>query len=205
MSGNVPFSRYTQNTTTHVQISRIFTDHLMSHTHYRFVCMPFSWICDSPYLLPPYITDAAYLRFLEDVLRGLLEDVPLQVRRNILFQHYGAPHHFSLAVRDHLDQRFGQQWIGRGDTIAWPARSPDLSPLDYYLWVHMKSLIYETPLASVEDILARVMIAADVGGQRIGNRVCQNMIRKYRIYVDVARARWDHHRRVGGGLIEPLL
>ena len=48
--------------------------------------------------------------------------------------------------------------------IAWPARSPDLILLDYYLWGHMKPLIYETPLASKEDLLARVMAAADFGG-----------------------------------------
>ena len=93
------------------------------------------------------LTDAAYLRFLESILHGLLEYLPLHVRQNMWFQHDGAPPHFSLAVRDHLDQRFGQQWIGRGGPIAWPPRSPDLTPLDNYLWGHMKSLIYETPVA----------------------------------------------------------
>ncbi|KAJ4433250.1 hypothetical protein ANN_15509 [Periplaneta americana] len=41
-----------------------------------------------------------------------------------------------------------QQWMGRGGTIAWPARSPDLAPLDYFLWGHMKRLIYETSVES---------------------------------------------------------
>ncbi|KAJ4441690.1 hypothetical protein ANN_11548 [Periplaneta americana] len=38
-----------------------------------------------------------------------------------------------------------QQRIGRGSPIAWFARSSDLTPLDYFLWGHMKRLIYETP------------------------------------------------------------
>ncbi|KAJ8868006.1 hypothetical protein PR048_031815 [Dryococelus australis] len=36
-------------------------------------------------------------------------------------------------------------WIGRGDPITWPARSPDLTSLDYFRWDHTKGLIYETP------------------------------------------------------------
>ncbi|KAJ4433472.1 hypothetical protein ANN_15775 [Periplaneta americana] len=51
-----------------------------------------------------------------------------------------------------------QQWIGRGVTIAWPARSPVLTPLDYFLWGDMKRLIYETPLESEEDLLARLWL-----------------------------------------------
>ncbi|KOC67855.1 hypothetical protein WH47_12185, partial [Habropoda laboriosa] len=27
--------------------------------------------------------------------------------------------------------------------INWPARSPDLNPLNFYLWRHLKSLVYK--------------------------------------------------------------
>ena len=84
-----------------------------------------------PYFPQQNLMGAAYLRFLEGILHGLLEDVPLHVRQNMWFQHDGTPTHFSLAVQDHLDRRFRQQWIGRGGPISWPARSPDLIPLDY--------------------------------------------------------------------------
>ena len=57
----------------------------------------------APYLLSPNLTGDAYLNFLEHVLHGLLEDVPLHVRQNMWFQHHGAPPHFTRAVR-----RFGQ-------------------------------------------------------------------------------------------------
>ncbi|KAJ4428267.1 hypothetical protein ANN_24284 [Periplaneta americana] len=41
--------------------------------------------------------------------------------------------HFSLDVRRHLNATFPGRWIGR-DGTAWPPRSPDLNPLDFYLW-----------------------------------------------------------------------
>ena len=34
------------------------------------------------------------------------------------------------------------RWIGRGGTINWPPRSPDLTPLDFCLWGLMKSEVY---------------------------------------------------------------
>ena len=50
----------------------------------------------------------------------------------------------------------------------------------------MKSFIYETPVDSEEDLLARVMAAADVGLPSIGDRVYENMVRWYRVCGEVA-------------------
>ena len=42
---------------------------------------------------------------------------------------------------------------GRGGQIPW---SPDLTPLDYFLWGSMKSVVYGSPLTSEGDLIARV-------------------------------------------------
>ena len=73
---------------------------------------------NGPYLFPPRLTDYTYLIFLQEVLNELLEDVPLDIRRRLWFQHDGAPPHFEGAVRDHLNRCFGQRWIDRGGPIA---------------------------------------------------------------------------------------
>jgi hypothetical protein len=41
--------------------------------------------------------------------------------------------HFGRVVRDHLNERFHERWIGRGGPVSWPPRSPDLTPLEFYL------------------------------------------------------------------------
>ena len=82
------------------------------------------------------------MHFLEHTLHGLLEDVPLHVRQNMWFDYDGTSPHFTHAVWGRVDRRFGQTWIGHGGLIAWPACSPDLTPLNYSLWGHMKSLVY---------------------------------------------------------------
>ena len=88
-----------------------------------------------PYQLPSRLTGPIYLIFLQQVLGVLLDAVPLNVRQDMWFQHDGAPPHFSLHVRELMDRRFEQRWIGRGGPIACPPGSPDLTPLDFFLWV----------------------------------------------------------------------
>ena len=34
--------------------------------------------------------------------------------------------------------------------------SPDLTPLDYFLWGSMKSMVYGTPVTSEEDLISQI-------------------------------------------------
>ncbi|RZB39604.1 hypothetical protein BDFB_013203, partial [Asbolus verrucosus] len=49
-----------------------------------------------PFELPHRLNGNSYYEFLSRDLPGLLENVPLQLRRDIWFMHDGAPPHFSL-------------------------------------------------------------------------------------------------------------
>jgi hypothetical protein len=67
------------------------------------------------------------------------------------YMHDGAPTYFSRAVRDFLSNTYHGRWRGRRGYIAWPPRSPDLKPLDFYLWEQVKTLVYA---ASVDNKVA---------------------------------------------------
>ncbi|GFX73605.1 uncharacterized protein TNCV_1263741 [Trichonephila clavipes] len=71
-----------------------------------------------------------------------------------------SPAHFNISARNNLDATCGERWIGRGGPVHWPPRSPDLSCLDYFFWGQMKSLVYETPVNSAEELVARISAAA---------------------------------------------
>ncbi|CAH1956259.1 unnamed protein product [Acanthoscelides obtectus] len=49
------------------------------------------------------------------------------------------------------------RWIGRRGAIEWPPRSPDLSPLDFFMWGHLKSKIYATQPTSLEGLRQRIV------------------------------------------------
>lgn len=109
-----------------------------------------------PVVLPNRLTGAAYLNFLQNSMCDLLDDIPLDQRQQMWFQHDGAPAHFSIPVREHLHQTFPHRWIGRGGPVLWPARSPDLNPLDFFLWGYLKTLVYGTPVNSLEELQLRI-------------------------------------------------
>ena len=66
---------------------------------------------NGPFILKNRLTGEACLRFLQEELPRLLEDVPLKKRGRIYFQHDGAPPHFSREVRNFLNYLFPGQWI----------------------------------------------------------------------------------------------
>lgn len=112
-----------------------------------------------PYVdLPPTLNGVDYLQFLTEILPDLLEDIPLNLRDRIVYQADGAPPHYDLNVRDYLRNNF-RLWIGRGGTVAWPPRSPDLNPLDYYFWGYLKQEVYRTPVESAEEVRNRIVTA----------------------------------------------
>ena len=109
-----------------------------------------------PFVFEERLNGEIYLQFLQQNLNNLLEDVPLDRRMQMWYMHDGAPPHFNRLVRQHLTNVFGPRWIGRGGPVLWPPRSPDLNPLDFYFWGHLKELVYSTPVNSREQLLARI-------------------------------------------------
>ena len=78
----------------------------------------------------------------------------------ILFQQDGAPPHYLGEVREYLNTRFPGRWIGRAAPIAWPPRSPDLTPMDYFLWGFVKDQVFVPPLlANVVELRTRITAA----------------------------------------------
>lgn len=112
-----------------------------------------------PYFFEDTVTSQSYCNFLSNELHVLLEDVPLCIRRDMWFQHDGAPPHFARITRTLLNKMFGQRWIGRGGLIQWPARSPDLTPLDFFLWGYIKEKVFSTVPTTREELKERIRTA----------------------------------------------
>ncbi|GFV77459.1 DUF4817 domain-containing protein [Trichonephila clavipes] len=58
------------------------------------------------------------------------------------FQQDGATCHTARATIDLLKNTFGDRLISRFGPANWPPRSCDLTPLEYFLWGYVKSLVY---------------------------------------------------------------
>ncbi|GFT29427.1 putative DD41D transposase [Trichonephila clavipes] len=67
---------------------------------------------------------------------------------------------FTRAIIDLLKDTFGDRLISRFGPVNWPARLCDLTPLDYFLWGYVKSLVYAVKpqkLDHLEDNIRRVI------------------------------------------------
>lgn len=91
-----------------------------------------------PHFFDGTLTGAIYLHFLENYLPQLLVNLPERIRNRMWFQQDGAPPHYLNAVRDHLNNTYALRWIGRNGPTKWPARSPDLTKMDFFLWGYVK-------------------------------------------------------------------
>ncbi|GFW71057.1 transposable element Tc3 transposase [Trichonephila clavipes] len=76
------------------------------------------------------------------------------------FHQDGATCHTARTTSDLLKDTFGDRLISRFEPVNWPPRSCDLTPLDYFLWGYVKSLVYaDKPqtLDHLEDNIRRVI------------------------------------------------
>lgn len=109
--------------------------------------------------MPANITGHIYTNFLETDLFDEIEYLLLEQRRQMFFQHDGAPPHATLRTRQVLDASYPDRWIRRGGPIHWSPRSPDLTPLDFFLCGTIKQYIYREHINSREELQEKIIEA----------------------------------------------
>lgn len=148
-----------------------------------------------PFFIDGTLTAEKYLQLLQENVGPGLEELALDCQ--IIFQQDGCPAHSSNAVREYLNNTFPDSWIGRGGTIHWPARSPDMAPNDYFLWGFLNDRLYNNEqnyYNTVEDLKAAISVHCQA--------VTQFML---------SNVRTDFYDRLGycmaanGGLFEHLI
>ena len=55
-----------------------------------------------------------------------------------------------------LDAKFRNRWVGRDGPTPWPPRSPDITPLDFFLWRYVKDKVFSTPVPDITNLKARI-------------------------------------------------
>ncbi|KAL0811827.1 hypothetical protein ABMA28_009255 [Loxostege sticticalis] len=147
-----------------------------------------------PHFIEGRLTGENYLQLLRDVVEEQLEEVPISNLAGLYYQHDGAPAHFQHAVRAYLNERFGERWIGRGGPVPWPARSPDLTPLDFFLWGEIKRLVYESESETRDELKDKIIAAFETVKTQsfVLNRVKNNHRRRAELCVERGGEHFEH-------------
>lgn len=84
---------------------------------------------------------------------------------------------------------FPQKLISRRGDISWPPRSPDLTPMDFFLWGYVKSKVYvnkPTSLAQLKENIRHEMAA-------ITENTCRAVIDNFSARLNECRERNGLH------------
>lgn len=79
-----------------------------------------------------------------------------------------------------LNMEYGDRWIGRGGPVNWPARSPDLTPLDFFLWGAVKQFVFKKTCDTEPEMRLRIEAAFNElkTDASVLRRVRANMIKR---------------------------
>jgi len=107
-----------------------------------------------PIIFDENLNGQRYLEILQNqIIPAIRENIPEHHFNTVWFQQDGCPAHNTREVREFLHQNFGDRVISNSGPVLWPARSPDITPLDFYLWGHVKNEIYEFEPPETRQIL----------------------------------------------------
>lgn len=144
------------------------------------------------YIFHDNLTSPRYFEILQNYVDVTLDNLPLQDVANMWFQQDGAPPHNGRIITDYLNRQYGNNWIGNRGPISWPARSPDLTPLDFCIWGYLKDNVYFTPHNTIEDLEAAVVRAIEEMPRQMVKDACMSLIHRYRTCIDNNGGIFEH-------------
>lgn len=148
-------------------------------------------------IIGPFFVDGIqngrqYSRFIRHNLPVLLDTVPLNRRMVMWYQHDGCPAHNDLRARRLLNRKFPGRWIGRGGPVRWPARSPDLTPMDFFLWGAVKDAVYQHAPTTPEDMKQRIIAACTAIKEETVARSRASFIRRVTLCMQANGHHFEH-------------
>ena len=135
-----------------------------------------------PVILEEAINQHNYL----DILKKKVIPFCDEQFEEILFQQDGASPHYANSVRNYLNEHLPGMWIGRRGSVELPARSPDLSPLDFFFWGAMKDRVYSKKFTDLANLKTAITHEAKRIGedQELLKKVCLSVTNRVQECID---------------------
>ena len=122
-------------------------------------------MCGDNHLIGPIfivgnLNGQAYLDIINNQVVPQLRAWYGQQRQGAIPRKYwlqdGAPAHRRRDVTARLQVLFPHRVVALGQQPEFPPRSPDLTPLDFFLWGHIKDRVYNTVPADLPELRRRI-------------------------------------------------
>ena len=107
------------------------------------------------------------------------------------FMQDGATAHTALASRQWLRENFAERVISLKTDFVWAPYSPDLNPLDFFLWGYLKDCVYSETPQTIQELKNTIIRHI----RRINRDVdlCRRVIDNFRHRICSCRQRNGRH------------
>jgi hypothetical protein len=95
-----------------------------------------------------------------------------------------SPRTYANPPEAFLDQQLPGKWIWKGVLSQSPARSPDLTTSDFFLWGYTKDVVYQTKVQDLDELRCRITAACET----VTPVMLQNTWRETECRLDICRA-----------------
>lgn len=101
------------------------------------------------------VNSARYSGMVRTFFAAALQNFP-DYDDTTFFQQDGATAHTANVSLNAVNELFPGRLISLNGDIEWPPRSPDLTPLDFFLWGYLKGRVYDDPPATIAQLKQRI-------------------------------------------------
>ena len=127
--------------------------------------------------------------YISNILRPFINKLTADELRTSHFQQDGATAHTSSKSMDYIRKVFKDRLISKP---LWPARSPDLNPLDFYLWGKLKGSVYRNKPSTIDELKAAITASITAITHDELNRVIDNKIRRVELCLHQSGKHFQH-------------
>ncbi len=76
--------------------------------------------------------------------------------------------------------------------MQWPARSPDLTPTDFFMWGYIKDMVYKDKPGSLAALKGSIVAAFHTLDASLCKKVCQSVPERLQLCIDAEGHQFEH-------------
>lgn len=123
------------------------------------------------------VNSERYVAMLQNYLQPRMEEIIENEGLGVVwFQQDGATPHTARISLNILRQMFPGRLVSLRGDLGWPARSPDLSICDFFLWGHLKERVFKSRPNTLPQLRERIIEEVNA----IPRDMCEHAVRNFR-------------------------
>jgi hypothetical protein len=119
-------------------------------------------------------------RYREQILEIFINQLDDEELQNGYFQHDGATAHTTPDNLLYLQQFYGNRIISNRLNPEFPPRSPDLTPLDFCIFGHLKNEVFKRRMHTLEELMEEIRNCCNTIDQQMLQNIFNNKKKRIR-------------------------